>query len=266
MSLTRTPMLQVRTPEGIAFPLHLADPITRFAAWFVDRLVVLALSQVAAGVAVWFGFLSQDIAGAMAAVAYFATALGYPILLEWRWRGQTVGKRCFRLRVVDEAGLRLRFSQVVLRNLLRAVDVLPVCYLVGGVATLLTPRAQRLGDLAANTVVIHHARTRLPDVNRVAVPAHNSLRDHPHLVARLRRNASVDEAGIAVQALLRRDSLDPEARVTLYADLAEHFRAKAAFPDTVHEALSDEQFLRNVVDVLFREHPVHHRQPPSRAR
>ena len=69
-------------------------------------------------------------------ILYFVVWIGYGILFEWFWRGQTPGKRLFRLRVMDVNGLRLQFHQILMRNLLRAVDSLPACYLVGGLACL----------------------------------------------------------------------------------------------------------------------------------
>ena len=77
---------------------------------------------------------------------------------EWRWRGQTIGKRLLRLRVVDAEGMRLQFNQIVTRNLLRFVDSLPAFYFVGGLACWLSPKCQRLGDIAANTIVIRNPR------------------------------------------------------------------------------------------------------------
>ena len=60
------------------------------------------------------------------------------------------------------------------------------------------------------------------------------------------------EAAIAVQALLRRDGFEPVARVKLFGDLASHFRAKVEFPAEATDGIADEQFVRNVVDVLYR--------------
>jgi hypothetical protein len=81
---------------------------------------------------------------------------------------------------------------------------------------------------------------------------YNSLRDYPHLVARMRQRTAPGEAALAMQALIRRDELDADARVALFADIAGHLQAKTAFPPEVLEALSDEQFVRNAVDVLFQ--------------
>jgi hypothetical protein len=154
--------------------------------------------------------------------------------------------------VVDEDGLRLRFSQIVIRNLLRFVDSLPSFYLVGGVATLFNARAQRLGDIAANTIVIRHVKPVSPDLDQLIPGKFNSFRDFPHLVARVRQNVTPEEAGIALRALMRRENLDPKARLVLFGKLVGHFKEIAAFPPECTDGISDEQYVRNVVDVLFR--------------
>src|SRR5262245_24805392 len=167
--------------------------------------------------------VSMDFARALSVISYFVISIGYGILLEWIWRGQTIGKRLLRLRVMDAEGLRLQINQVVMRNLLRFVDMLPAFYLVGGIAALINRRGQRLGDLAANTLVVRNPKLSEPDLEQLLAGKYNSLRDYPHLEARLRQRVSPDEAGIAMRALVRRDGLEPHARVELFAQLAEHF-------------------------------------------
>jgi uncharacterized RDD family membrane protein YckC len=248
----RASNLLIRTPEGIAFSLMLAGPVTRFLAWAVDVGVILATTIAVSGVVGLLGLLSSDLAQAMSALIFFAVQLGYRIVAEWYWRGQTVGKRLLRLRVVDAAGLRLQPSQIIIRNLLRAVDFLPAFYLVGGLACLLSNRAQRLGDLAANTIVIHEPRLAQPDLDQLLAGKYNSLRQYPHLTARLRQRVSAGEAAVALQALLRRDELEPAARVELFAELAAHFRAKVEFPPEATEGMPDEHYVRNAVDVIYR--------------
>ncbi len=93
-----------------------------------------------------------------AVLLQFAFMESSRMLMELLWRGQTVGKKMMGLRVVDEQGLKLRVSQVVIRNLLRFVDMLPfLCTRWSGV--LFSSRAQRLGDLAAGTVVIRTVKS-----------------------------------------------------------------------------------------------------------
>ncbi len=244
--------LRLRTPEGITFALPLAGPMTRLLAWMVDVLIVGAVSTVLSIAMALLGWMARDLATALATIGFFVLQLGYPIATEWLWRGQTLGKRAFRLRVVDAHGLRLQFSQIAIRNLLRAVDILPGAYLVGGLACLFSRRAQRLGDFAANTVVIRAPRLAQPDLEQLLAGKFNSLRAHTHLCARLRQRVAPEEAALALSALLRRDELDPLARVELFRELAAALRAKVEFPPDSLDGLADEQYLRNVVDILYR--------------
>ena len=244
--------LKIQTPEGIVFAYPLAGPIARCMAWGIDFVVILALGQAASYTALLLGIVSMDFAQALMALLYFVISMGYGVATEWAWRGQTVGKRFLRLRVMDADGMRLQFHQVLMRNLLRFADLLPACYLVGGVACLLSRRSQRLGDLAANTIVIHMPLRTEPDLDQLLAGKFNSLRQYPHLEARLRQRVSPEEARLALQALVRRDDLDPAARVRLFEELADHFKSLVAFPAEAVEILPAEQYMRNVVDILFR--------------
>ncbi|MCE9610209.1 MAG: RDD family protein [Chthoniobacter sp.] len=245
--------LRIRTPEGIAFSYPLAGPVARCMAWSVDLAVILALVLAMGRVFAVLSIVSRDIAGALSTISYFIVSIGYGVVTEWAWRGQTVGKRIMRLRVMDAQGLRLQPHQILMRNLLRAADMLPFFYLVGGLATVLSQRAQRLGDLAANTVVVHIPKHAEPDLDQLLAGKFNSFRQFPHLEARLRQRATPEEARLALQALVRRDDLEPDARVRLFADLAEHFKTLTNFPPEATDAMPDEQYIRNVVDILFRQ-------------
>ncbi|QTA92473.1 RDD family protein [Desulfonema magnum] len=252
MNKERKRTLTIKTPEGIAFSLHLAGPVTRFLAWLIDLASIFVISLTARIAAGFLGVISPDIASAAVILAYFIISIGYGIAMEWYWRGQTIGKRLLRLRVMDEQGLRLQFNQVVIRNLLRFVDSLPAFYMVGGLACLVSPRVQRLGDLAANTIVVWNGAVSEPDLDQLLTGKYNSFRNYPHLEARLRHHISVREAGIVLQALLRRDELDPSARLELFKEIAMHFKRAVKFPQEATDGISDEQYVRNVADVLFR--------------
>lgn len=251
MKEERTQLWRVRTPEGVAFSFRLASPALRGVALTIDLCVLSATWSVVSIFIRLLHVLSADIAGMAAMILYFLLSQGYRIGAEWLWRGQTLGKRVMRLRVVDEQGFRLTFAQVVLRNLLRFVDVLPVAYLVGGAAALISRKGQRLGDLAAGTLVVWEPAEPLPDLAALRGEKYNSLRNHPPLVARLRQIVTPEEARAAWQALARRDRLDVPARVRLFEELAQHFRKLTPFPADVVEGVSDEQLVRNIVDVLF---------------
>jgi uncharacterized RDD family membrane protein YckC len=251
----RTSELQIRTPEGILFSQLLAGPVTRCSAWVIDLFCIIAIVRIVGWIAFFLGVLGPNIATAFFTLAYFVVSIGYAITCEWAWRGQTVGKKLFRLRVIDAEGLRLQFNQIVTRNLLRFIDALPACYFVGGLSCILSPHCQRLGDLAANTVVVRYPRVIEPDLEQLLAGKFNSLRAYPHLAARLRQRVAPGEAAIALQALLRRDQFEPLARVELFSDLASHFQAKVQFPADATDGITDEQFLRNIVDIIFRGRP-----------
>ena len=244
--------LSIRTPEGIVFPLELASPIARFLALVIDKILVMLVSGVITMLLRLIQIISTDLVGAAITIATFAVSLGYPIVFEWFMRGQTPGKKYLRLQVMDEQGLHLKFSQVVIRNLLRLVDALPAFYLVGGVASLVTVRAQRLGDVAANTIVIQHRRLQEPDLDQLLPDKFNSFHAYPHLAARLRQNMHPRVAGLALQALLRRDALEENARLRLFAQVRNHMERIVTFPLECTEGVSDEQYVRNAVDVVFR--------------
>lgn len=256
MALGRTTTLDIRTPDGITFSMPLAGPVTRFFAWMIDFLVFIAVSRVFGILAAMGSMINPEIAFAVQLLMDLIIGVGYFMFFEWIWNGQTIGKRVMKLRVVDEGGRGLSGGQVVVRNLLRAVDMLPFFYGVGGIFHVLTSRCQRLGDIAAGTVVIRRVAMASPDVDELLAGKYNSFRDYPVMEARLRQKTSPEEAKICLSALLRRKDLDPEARLEVYSRLAEHFRSLVEFPETATFGLTDEQYLRNVAESLFRKRPT----------
>ncbi len=252
MLSNRINTLLIKTPEGVEFSLRLAGPITRFLAWAIDLATIIAIISIINVFFAILGILSRDLAAAANIIGFFVVSIGYGILTEWYWQGQTLGKKLLRLRVMDSQGLRLQFSQVVIRNLLRFIDSLPALYLVGGLVCLLNQRAQRLGDFAANTIVTWNPRVSEPDLNQLLEGKYNSFHDYPHLEARLRQHVTPLEAQIAVQSIMRRDTLDPEARIALFRDLSAYFQTLVTFPQEATDGISDERYVRNVVEAIFR--------------
>ena len=120
-------------------------------------------------------------------------------------------------------------------------------------AAVLSRRNQRLGDLAAGTLVVREAKVAEPDLSALAMDSMNSFRSHPQLEARLRQRVSPAEARLALDALMRRDSLDADQRLRVFNRLADHFRETVEFPQQVTIGLSDEQYVRDVVESVFRK-------------
>ena len=106
----------IRTSEGISFTLPLATPVLRLLAWLLDLGVILLAWLLVQRLAQLLNLVGADWRRAFLALAYFILSVGYGIVLEWGWRGQTLGKRVLRLRVMDEQGVRLRLPQVIMRN------------------------------------------------------------------------------------------------------------------------------------------------------
>lgn len=243
--------LQLHTPEGISFTIPLASPLMRFFAWSIDFFAIMVIMAVVDAAMGLLKALAPDTASALLVLASFLVYLGYAMVLEWRWQGQTIGKRFCRLRVVDSHGLRLSVNQVIVRNLLRAIDSLPAFYLVGGLAAFVNPLSQRLGDMVANTVVIHTPSSEQPDLAQLTRQKFNSLRSHPRQAALLRQRLSPQEAELGLKAVLRRDEFDDQARLALFDELATYYSQKVSLPDEAVAGLTSEQQVRNVVEILY---------------
>ncbi|QJR09471.1 hypothetical protein DSM104443_00515 [Usitatibacter rugosus] len=69
-------------------------------------------------------------------------------------KGATVGKMAMGLKVVKKDGSAISWPESVIRNLLRIVDALPAFYIIGIVCIAVTPNKQRVGDMAASTLVV----------------------------------------------------------------------------------------------------------------
>lgn len=244
------PTLSIQTPEGITFDLLVAGIVPRFLAWLIDVAAVMVLASITGKLLSLLSVI-PSLQHFLTPILYFVIWIGYGIFFEWIWRGQTPGKRLFGMRVMDVEGLRLQFSQVAIRNILRAVDALPGFYLLGGVACCLSKKCQRLGDIAGNTVVVRFPKVSAPEVEGLVGNKYNSLRAHPHLEARLRQEVTPEEAALALEALRRAPGLDPKESLRLFNDLATHFKERVEFPPEATEFASPEQYVRNVVDVIY---------------
>jgi len=243
--------LTIQTLEGVRFSYYLAGPVSRFLAWGIDLAVVMLLVFMLRIVFMLLAIVSPDLSTAVMILTFFAVSVGYAMLLEWLGRGQTVGKKLLRLRVVDASGLKLQGPQIIIRNLLRPIDALPLLYCLGGTVCLLHRHCQRLGDIAAGTMVIRYAQVARPRVDRSADHKFNSLRLYPHLTARLRQHVPRELAHIAQQALLRRERLEGAAKVDLFDAIAAQLKECVTFPQEALLGLTSEQYVHNCVEILY---------------
>lgn len=147
---------RIQTPEGVQLEVTLAGAGSRLAAQAIDSLIKFA-AFITFGV---FGGLSFGSAGVSIAwtILAFASFFLYETLFESLWTGYTPGKRAMGIRVVSADGGRLTFVSSTVRNLLRIVDFIPLLYVTGFLFVLFTAKNQRIGDLAANALVVRDSR------------------------------------------------------------------------------------------------------------
>jgi uncharacterized RDD family membrane protein YckC len=189
----------ITTPEGVELHLKLAGPVPRACAWAIDLAVRVAILL---GLALVLGQLGALGIGLLLICAFVLEWL-YPAVCEVRFDGATPGKKWMGLRVVNDDGTPVTIAAAFVRNLLRAVDFLPVLYGVGLASMLMNREFRRLGDIVAQTVVVHR-----PDARRAGVIA-----DAPPLPPP--RPLSVDEAHAVVEFAERARELTPERAAEL---------------------------------------------------
>ena len=133
-------------------------------ASFWKRGTAFVIDSIVISIIIWGLFLVNPFVVPLFSVIYSIFAmffsLVYFIVLEGVY-GQTLGKRLFNLNVVNKKGRKITWTDSVVRNVLRLVDILPFLYIVGIISILVTEKRQRLGDLAANTLVVENLKKRL---------------------------------------------------------------------------------------------------------
>jgi uncharacterized RDD family membrane protein YckC len=242
----------LRTPEQIELQYDLAGLGSRFLALAIDLLIQGA---VVGALVAFFGLggalLSmnfRDLFGprsgvllsvgvALLILLVFVLTWGYFLVFELIWNGQTPGKRVAGIRVLTDRGEPVTLVHTLVRNLLRLVDILPTSYTIGTISILVTRRGQRLGDLAAGTVVVRERRAELP---RTLPPLDPALALPPQLA----RAFSPEDVRLARDFLLRAPSLPPARQRELGRQVAATLRARLqASGQPVPPDLADERLL-----------------------
>jgi uncharacterized RDD family membrane protein YckC len=161
--------LNIDTPELVAIQMPLAGIGSRFIALLIDTLI-WAAGLVVLGLVLWafqpalqaFSSLSYQWTVAIFTLSIFLLNWGYFTLFEAFWHGRTPGKRIARIRVIQRSGRAIGIFESMARNFIRYVDQIPFFYAVGVVAVFATRQHQRLGDLAAGTLVVRDREQETP--------------------------------------------------------------------------------------------------------
>jgi uncharacterized RDD family membrane protein YckC len=237
----RVGRLEVETPDHVVLRYTLAGVGNRGFAAVVDFLVALLIT---AGLEVGYGQIGApgDAAlGGLIRLLLVVLGWSYFILLEWLWNGQTVGKRAFGLRVINEDGSPAGFVAVFVRNLVRLVDFLPALYGLGLLSIVFTSRSQRLGDLAAGTFVVRAPKPQLDwlalrTVTRAGAPVPSAAV----------RGLSGEAQRIVREFVARESTLSPGDRARLATEIASRIRPHVSGIDLP----DDTAFLRALAATL----------------
>jgi uncharacterized RDD family membrane protein YckC len=244
----------VRTPESIAFHYELAGLGSRFLAVAIDWIIQIILTI---GLFIGFGYASAGINRFLGSLhlkqsqtdsviiaaeilLVFIIFFGYFIAFEALWNGQTPGKRAIGIRVVRDGGYPIGFTESVIRNLIRVIEVALFVYGVSAICAIMSASNKRLGDLAAGTIVVRDSSFEVSDPKRWlegdADPA-------PAMGVSGASALTADELSVVHRYLERRSQLDPAVAEQLAHRVATSLRPKLG-PEAA--ALDDQELLRRV--------------------
>lgn len=227
--------IRIETPEQIDVQLEIAGLGSRFVAQLYDWLIKwglvvvigLLILVVLALLGAPLDSMPSKLALAVLVVVFYFFLLGFDIYFELRHNGRTPGKKRAGIRVVRQAGGPLDFQAACVRNLLGMADFLPSAYLLGALLILLSPRGQRLGDLAAGTIVIRERAVAPPDALEDEIEGLAS-KDIAFSAEQL-RSCVADDRHLLRSYFQRYRQLEPSARSRLAFRLTESFLQRLAY-------------------------------------
>lgn len=238
----------ITTPEQVQFRYQIAGLITRAMAWLLDQLILLG---VRIGIMYLLGGMG-NFGWALILCLFFALDFGYFTVCELYMAGQSPGKKRFGLRVISSTGARLCFADVMIRNLLRPLDSLPVAMFLGGVTAWVDRYHRRFGDMAADTLVVRDVRSCLPQMVLTHQGRDNSYAADAGVRSRILARLGRDERDLIFDLMHRRDELEPAVREDLFTRTANYLRERCQLPQA-DAHLTDEQAVLNVALVLEKE-------------
>ncbi len=255
--------LIIETPERVPLAFSLASIGNRFLAAIIDHLIqyTLMILVIIIGTAMMgFSLLDSENsffteapkwAAAILLILLFVIYFGYFVVFEWRWNGQTPGKRMMKLRVIRDDGRPVTIWESIARNLLRIIDTMPgPMYSVGLITIFLSGKDQRIGDIFAGTVVIRERADEAPTFaeafsNRISDPAFRRVRPAAQYNIDVRQ-LSDPEVEVAENLLRRRWDLTDRQREWMAWRVALPLMYKLK-PEYDLETFSYEGFLEEVV-------------------
>jgi len=253
----------IETPEHVQFSYELAGLGSRFLALVLDTLIQGAGLLVVLGVLLFLNWTWPDlgeVAGlpiTMVIIVFSMTllVLAYFIVFELLWNGQTPGKRIGGMRVIRAGGGAIGFAASAIRNILRLIDSLPIFYLFGGLFAFFTRASQRIGDLAAGTIVVKERLWEYPGEEAAAEPgeaADDRAEAADPAVRRARGYVSSlnpEQIRTVCRFIERRNELSGEMRGQLAARIAASLREQ--FPGLT---LAEGEDPERLVEIVYQAH------------
>jgi len=186
---------RVEIPGGIHLEAQVVGPVARGFALVIDTIIsgILIVLLTLAAIPLNLGGMG----GGLFLILLFIIEWWYPVLFEVFAHGQTPGKKMLGIAVVNDDLSPVTFGTSLVRNLLRTIDFLPLCYLGGLITMLCNRRFQRLGDLAAGTLVVSISRSARPaavgDIPPLAPVTALSRSEQTSIVDFLQRSAQLSQ-------------------------------------------------------------------------
>ena len=224
--------------------MPLAGIGSRFIALLVDYLIWFAGLLFVIWIFAFFGpslsafnKLSEQWAIAIYLFLLFLFNWGYFTLFEAFWNGRTPGKRIARIRVIQRSGRPIGLFESMARNFIRYIDQIPFFYAVGAIAIFVSRDHQRLGDLAAGTLVVRDRIEEVPATSEttrtftanIFVPAQPAPEPHAALTLPDHGLAKLSTADLQVleSFFARRLDMPLQTRQALAQRIANAIQAKS---------------------------------------
>ncbi|MEE1799202.1 RDD family protein [Streptomyces sp. JV176] len=220
-------MDELVTGDAVVLGLRPARLPSRALATAIDLAVAgAAYLAVSVGIVLSAGSLDEAAVAALAVASFLLVLVGGPIAVETLSHGRSLGKMACGLRVVRDDGGPIRFRHALVRGAMGVVEILFSVGVVASVASLVSARGRRIGDVFAGTLVV---RERVPTPHTAAVPP-----PPPWLVGRfaeLDLSAVPDDLWLAIrQYLTRMGQLDPGVSRSMAERLAGDLAARTGAP------------------------------------
>ncbi|MER6442953.1 RDD family protein [Streptomyces sp. NPDC001185] len=220
-------MSELVTGEAVALELRPAKLPSRALAVLLDLVVAMAAYLIVTiGLVASTAALDEAAQIAVSIASFLLLLVGGPIAVETLSHGRSLGKLAFGLRVVRDDGGPIRFRHALVRGAVGVVEILMTFGIVACIASLVSQRGRRLGDVFAGTLVV---RERIPAGRSTFVPP-----PPPWLAGRfsgLDLSAVPDGLWLAVrQYLTRMRQLDPQVGAAMAQRLASDVAARTGAP------------------------------------